>query len=185
MPKFPVCIQLVYVWEVRVFFTLEMILVIAALSNISVECPFLEWCNFSETSSCHNIVSQNWHFTSLKCSWNEEWLECAGQSFATPMISIKWFFIPSKRKQACKNLLTIVHWAVTSNVPLKYWLFLKGEDRKQKVYSFIRVDFVRKCGCDMISVRNNLLEIFLSLLSNTELLVCILTLGDGICCLVR
>lgn len=93
--------------------------------------------------------------------------------------------ISPKGNQAYKIFLTTLHWAVTFNVPLIYSLFVKGEDRKQKVYHFIHTDFVWKCGCDMISVRNNLLDISLSLLVNTEWPVCFLSLGAGICCLVK
>lgn len=70
--------------------------------------------------------------------------------------------ISPKGNQAYTILLTTLHWAVTFDVPLTYLRFVKGEDGKQKVYHFIHADFVWKCGCDMISVRNNLLDISVS-----------------------
>lgn len=68
-----------------------------------------------------------------------------------------------KNPRTYNNLLTIVHSAVTFNIPLKHQPFLKGKDGKQKVYSFIHTDIVTKCSCNMISVTNNLFEFFFCL----------------------
>lgn len=90
-----------------------------------------------------------------------------------------------KSPSTYNNLLTTVHSAVTFNILLKHQPFLKGKDGKQKVYSFIHTDLVTKCSCNMISVTNNLFEFFCVFISNMEMLVCFLTLGDEFCCLVR
>lgn len=78
-----------------------------------------------------------------------------------------------------------MHRAVTLNVPWLSLLPVKGEDGKQKVYHFIHTDLFWKCGCDMISVRSNLLDLPLFLLGNTERPVCLLTLGARMHCLVK